>query len=64
MLNAEEELLFVTIFCVFVIDDANEELLLFTVVDNVSTRDAMEEEKVVFTEPTLLIDAAREELLD
>lgn len=64
MLNAAEELLFVTIFCVFVIDDANEELLLFTVVDNVSTRDAMEEEKVVFTEPTLLIDAAREELLD
>ncbi len=47
----------------FVIDDANDELLLTIDVDNVSTLDAIDEENVVFTEPTLLIEAAREELL-
>ena len=47
----------------FVIDDAKEELLFVTDVESVSTLAAIDAENVVFTEPTLLIDAAKEELL-
>lgn len=47
----------------FVIDEASEELLFTIDVDRVSTLAAIDEENVVLTDPTLLIDAANEELL-
>ena len=45
-----------------VIDEARDELLPVTVADKVSTLEAIDEENVVLTDPTLLIDAANEEL--
>jgi len=43
-------------------DDASEALFVFTVEESPSTLAAMDEEKVVFTDPTLEMDDAREEL--
>lgn len=43
-------------------EDASEALLVFTVEESPSTFAAMDDENVVFTDPTLEIEDAREEL--
>ena len=58
-----DELKFVRDDCVFVIDDANDELLFTTFEEMVSTLPAIDEENVVFTDPTLVMEAASDELL-